>query len=190
MNTPTHIIAASAILSRNSAPAQNRAIIAGALIPDVSIYIMSVWALATGRMNEDLWTVTYWQDPWQTLGAITNSVPLAFALLALGLWRNWPVLSALAGALLIHAALDFPVHTHDAHRHFWPLSDWRFHAPLSYWDPNDHGMWGGLLDSAVLLTGCALLWARFQARWLRGLIIVLVGAALAYAAVIVWASLA
>ncbi len=181
MNTASHIIVASAALSRENAPSRNRAIIAGALIPDFSIYVMSVWALATGRMNEDLWQVTYWQEPWQILGAITNSVPLALLLLAIGLWRRWTVLSVLAGAMVIHAGLDFPVHADDAHRHFWPVSDWRFHSPLSYWDRDHYGFWGGLLDFTCMFAGIALLWHRFQARWVR----ILLGGLAALAALFV-----
>ena len=173
MNTVTHIIVASAALSRENTPARNRAVVAGALIPDFSIYIMSAWAIATGRMNEELWQVTYWQEPWQILGAITNSVPLALLLIAMGLWRKWPVLSVLAGAMLLHAGLDFPLHADDAHRHFWPISDWRFHSPISYWDPNYYGFWGGLLDFACLFGGLAILWLRFKTRWVRATVGVL-----------------
>ena len=165
MNTVTHIVVASAALSRENTRARNRAVIAGALIPDFSIYVMSVWAIATGRMNEELWKVTYWQEPWQILGAITNSVPLGVLLLAIGLWRNSAVLSALAGAMLIHAGLDVPLHADDAHRHFWPVTNWRFHSPVSYWDPDYHGVWGGLLDFACLFAGIGALWFRFKARW-------------------------
>jgi len=185
MNTPTHLIAASAVLARPGAQIRNRAIIAGALIPDLSIYLMSAWAILAGRMNEELWQVTYWQEPWQTLGAVTNSVPLAFAIFALGIWRRWPALQVFAGAMLIHAALDFPVHAEDAHRHFWPFSDWRFHSPVSYWDPQHHGLWGGLLDCGVLFAGIALLWARFTAVWVRGVLGALAALGLVYAGLII-----
>jgi hypothetical protein len=36
-------------------------------------------------------------------------------------------------------ALDFPVHVDDAHRHFFPLSNFRFRSAVSYWDPNHYG---------------------------------------------------
>lgn len=178
------MIAAAAILAKPNAQKRNWAIMAGALIPDISIYVMSAWAIATGRMNRELWEVTYWQDPWQTLGAITNSVPLALLVLALSLWRKWPWLTALAFALLIHAALDFPVHADDAHRHFWPISDWRFHSPVSYWDSDHHGFWGGLSDVSVLFAGIAILWARFKALWVRILLAALAILGIAYTAML------
>ena len=188
MNTVTHIIVSSAALSREQAPRRNWAVIAGALIPDFSIYVMSAWAIATGQMNEQLWQVTYWQEPWQILGAITNSVPLALLLLAIGLWRNSAVLSVLAGAMLIHAGLDFPLHADDAHRHFWPVTDWRFHSPVSYWDPDYHGFWGGLLDCAVLFAGIAVLWLRFSALWVRILLGAFAVMGVFYASMLIWFS--
>ena len=180
MNTLTHLIAASAMLARKDAPARNRAIIAGALIPDLSIYVMSVWAIAAGQMNETLWQVTYWQEPWQTLGALTNSVPLAIIMLGIGLWRRASWLWALAGAMLIHAALDLPLHADDAHRHFWPLTDWRYHSPISYWDKDHYGLWGGLLDCSVLFASIAALWMRFKARSVRLLLAALSALGIAY----------
>ena len=185
MNTVTHIVVASAALSRQNSPLRNRAVLAGALLPDLSIYVMSFWAIATGNMNAHLWQVTYWQEPWQMMGAITNSVPLAFLLLAAGIWKRWTPLIALAGALLIHAALDFPLHADDAHRHFWPLTDWRFHSPISYWDQDYHGLWGALFDCAVLFCSLVILWIRFQTRWVRAVIAVLALLGLLYAGLII-----
>ena len=55
-------------------------------------------------------------------------------------WRarlDWWSYSCI-GALL-HVAGDFPVHHDDAHRHFFPLSDWRFASPVSYWDSSHYG---------------------------------------------------
>lgn len=185
MNTPTHLIAASAVLSRPHRRLRNRAVLAGALIPDLFIYILSGWALLTGRMNEDLWQITYWQEPWQSLGAISNSVPLALAILGIGIWRKWAWLSLMAAAMLIHAALDFPLHADDAHRHFWPISDWRFHSPVSYWNPDHHGLWGGILDCAVLFAGLAILWLRFTAKWTRFLFAILAALGIVYLSLII-----
>ena len=123
MNTPTHVIAASAILARPDAKWRNRAVLAGALLPDLSIYVLVIWAAMTGGLDNSLWTETYWTEPWQTLGAISNSIPLALAVLGVAIWKRSSLFTVFAGALLIHAALDLPVHADDAHRHFWPVSD-------------------------------------------------------------------
>lgn len=186
MNTVTHMIVASATLSKTDSPIRNRWVIGGAILPDLSIYILSAWAVATGRMNETLWQVTYWQEPWQTLGAISNSVPLAILLLCVGLQRNWTPLTVMAGAMLIHAGLDLPLHADDAHRHFWPISDWRFHSTISYWDSDYHGLWGGLFDCACMFAGIAVLWLRFKALWVRILLLGLAALGAAFAGFIIF----
>ncbi len=172
MNTPTHILTAAALLSRNGQPAHNRAVLAGSLLPDASIYVLFAWArFIEGHDHHQIWRETYWQEPWQLLGAISNSF-VVWALLALIAYRlGWH--TALFGALaaLIHLSLDFPFHAGDAHRHFWPLTDWRFHSPLSYWDDRHHARWVGVAEIAIVAACIAVLWQRFRTRLVRGLLV-------------------
>ena len=167
MNTLTHVVAAAAVLARPDQPRRNRIVLFGALVPDLSIYVMCVWALATGNFDESLWSDIYWTEPWQTMGAVTNSVPLALLILSVGLVSKSVWLKVFAGALLIHAALDFPLHADDAHRHFWPVTDWRFKSPVSYWDPDHYGLLGQMFDSVVLFASLAVLWRKFDGRKVR-----------------------
>lgn len=60
--------------------------------------------------------------------------------------------------MLLHALEDVPLYHDDAHRHGWPLFDWRFASPISYWDPRYDGHIVGALEMLLVL--------------LRGLIIV------------------
>ncbi|MEL7491914.1 MAG: hypothetical protein AAGJ73_14450 [Pseudomonadota bacterium] len=169
MNTPTHLIAAFAVLARPQSPRRNLAVVAGALAPDVWIYVFFTWAqFFTAYSMEEIWRDVYWTQPWQFFGAISNSAPVALALAMIAAWRKSELLSAFAFALLIHAALDFPVHADDAHRHFWPLTDWRFISPVSYWDADHHGTLGALIEAAVFFAAAIVLWRRFPARWARG----------------------
>jgi len=116
---------------------------------------------------QEIWREVYWTEPWQTLGAISNSVPLAVLLLLVAFWRKWTILSVFSSALLVHALLDFPVHADDAHRHFWPLTDWRFFSPVSYWDPAHHGGVGSFIDGSIFFISAIVLWLRFPVRWVR-----------------------
>ena len=50
--------------------------------------------------------------------------------------------------MVLHSLLDLPVHNDDAHRHFFPLSNYRFISPISYWDPNHYG---GIVSVVELL---------------------------------------
>ena len=188
MNAPTHLMAAAAILARPNDRLRNLAVLFGALAPDLSIFVFYGWMKLGGEKSErEIWGEAYWTEPWQTLGAISNTVPLAAGLFVIALWARALWLRMFALALLIHAALDFPVHAEDAHRHFWPLSDWRFQSPVSYWDPAYNGALGVAAEAAVLFASGFVLWRRFEIICVR---IAVAATVLLYAAVGVYWSLA
>lgn len=171
MNTPAHLIAASALLGRNDSNQANRWVVAGALLPDIWIYGFFVWASAIqGLPGETIWSETYWTEPWQIIGAVLNSLPLATMIIILGAAFRQRWLLMLGLAVLVHIAMDLPLHGEDAHRHFWPVSDWRFESPVSYWNPGENGRWGILIEFAVVLSGSLVLWMRFPRNWLRVLL--------------------
>ncbi|MEL7543966.1 MAG: cobalamin biosynthesis protein CobQ [Pseudomonadota bacterium] len=186
MQTPTHLLVAAAVLAAPQAPRRNTALIAGALLPDLSIYVLFAWSKIARIPERQVWDVIYWQEPWQTLSALSNSVPLWGLVLAMGMlvarsWRTAGILIVVtAVAALLHLALDFPFHHDDAHKHFWPLTDWRFASPLSYWDPAHHGRSVAIAEVALAVGCVVVLWLRFASWRVRG---ILVGALTAYVAV-------
>ena len=168
MNTATHAVVAATLLARRRAPVRNVAVLAGALVADLSMFVFYGWAkLLTPMTEREIWTEAYWREPWQVLGAISNSVPLALAVLAIARWRGSVLSAVLAAAWLSHLALDFPVHATDAHRHFWPLTDWRFESPLSYWDSRYGAAYVGVAEVTLFLLCTVALWRRFDGRWTR-----------------------
>lgn len=181
MNTPTHVLVAAALLSRRPSPRENISILAGAIAPDLSIFILYVWArLVNGVSERTLWSETYWSEPWQTVSAISNSAPLYAALLAAGVVLKFRLLWLFAAAALLHIALDLPFHASDAHRHFWPFADFRFHSPLSYWDIDHYALFVAPLELAIGAAAIVVLWRRFASGWVRALLIL---SCVAYAAV-------
>ena len=90
------------------------------------------------------------------------------------------VICLFALSAVTHLLGDFPVHVSDAHPHFWPVSDWRFHSVVSYWDKNHYGSVFSLFEAALGILLSIILFKRYQARWVRGLTIL---AIIAYAAV-------
>ena len=183
MNTPTHLLIGAAILAKpsdrtalqdRSLPWRNWAVLAGALMPDLALLLMFAWMRGVEGVSEAaLWRDVYWQAGWQRVFAIGNSAPLYVLLLTVAwLARErlfGKVLGIFALAALIHLAFDLPFHHDDAHRHFWPLSDWRFHSPLSYWNPDQHGDIVGLIETILAVGLIALLWRRFRGnRWVAG----------------------
>ena len=175
MNTIAHMVIASAALARKDAPKRNWMVIGGAFIPDASMFVFFAWSRLQGWSGDETWNVQYWTEPWQTFGAASNSFVLFGALLAIAAWQRWNLWAVFAGAALLHIALDFPLHADDAHRHFWPLSDWRFVSPISYWDPSANGRIGAGIETAAVFIATIALWRRFEGLKTRGALAILLG---------------
>jgi hypothetical protein len=180
MNTPAHLIFGTAAFAKPDRPYVTTAAIAGALLPDLSLYLLVGWAmLIQGIDARIIFDELYFSPAWQGIFAVDNSIPLWGAVLALALWLRAPILMAFAGAGLLHVVFDLALHHDDARRHFWPLSDWVFQSPVSYWDGDHYGNIAGPLEIAVSLALCVVLWRRFRSILARALIVT---AALAEAA--------
>lgn len=171
MNTPTHLIINVAVLTRQGQVAVNLAVIAGALIPDLSIYVLFVWSKLAGIPEMTVWREIYWQEPWQTFGAISNSIPLYLTLIGIGFLIKKPIFWMFALSALLHLAFDFPFHADDAHRHFWPISDWRFHSPLSYWDSSKFGDIVSVVEMIAGAALCVVLWRRFDSKLIKAALV-------------------
>ncbi|MDJ0626870.1 MAG: cobalamin biosynthesis protein CobQ [Rhodobacter sp.] len=177
MNTPAHLIFGAAAFARPNQPRVTGAALAGALMPDLSLYLMvgtSIYLLGIEPMR--VFRELYYSDGWQQVFAIDNSFVLWGGLLALGIYHGHKVLVAFSGAAFLHLAFDFPLHNHDARMHFWPVSDWVFESPLSYWDRQYYANAIGPLEVGVSLILCVLLWIRFRKILMRGFVAVLAAA--------------
>jgi hypothetical protein len=165
LNTPTHLLVNVATLGRGSR-ATAWAAASGAVLPDLPIVVFyGVDKLWYRRPESEIWAHDYFVSAWQPVIDGLHSFPL-IAVAALVLWRvSWGRILCLS--LLLHSALDFPLHHDDAHRHLFPLSAWRFASPVSYWDPRHHGALGAFLELAALLTAAAVLMTRHRSWKLR-----------------------
>ena len=178
----------------------------GALLPDASLFVMWGQAKLAGVPESVIWTELYYSDFWQTVGAMTNSAPLFVLLAALGRGaggrlagarpedaradagaskpRLVPSIALAVGvAALLHVATDLPLHHDDGHPHFWPLSDWIYASPVSYWDPAHHGTAWSLIEAALAALLIVLLWRRSRAWWAKALLAL---AGLSYAGVVAY----
>jgi hypothetical protein len=176
MNSPTHSLLALALLSKRGRTRRNWAVFIGSILPDLAIYLWTPYQMfIKGESQRRIWDELYFEPPMQTLIALFNSIPIYAALAAFGFWaqktasgKTWGrVMLFFALAALIHMATDLPVHGHDAYRHFWPLSDWRFFSPLSYWEADHHAGWVSLIEAALALGAIFVLWRRFPKLWAR-----------------------
>ena len=197
MNTPAHLIIAAAAFARPSDKAVNSAALAGAIIPDLSLYVMAANELFIRNTDPGIvFGQMYFSEDWQRIFAVDNSVFLWAAVLIMGLALQktrasdlgdaakslasrtqlfpvpgkWNWIIVLGGAALLHLALDFPFHHDDGRAHFWPFSNWIFESPLSYWDPAHFGQIVGPLEGLLCLLLCVVLWRRFRGWPARSMI--------------------
>lgn len=144
------------------------AALAGGLAPDLSVMVMIGWERL---VNQRSWEMIFgydYRDPfWQGVFAVDNSIPL-WAGLALAAWAaRRRSLAIFAAAGLVHVLCDLPLHHEDARAQLFPVSDWVWRAPLSYWDPARHA--GIVAPLEALLAGlcAAALWRRFAGKGAR-----------------------
>ena len=163
---------ALALLSKQAHRKRNWAIFIGSIVPDIAIYIWAPYQrFVNGVGGEEMWRKLYFEPPMQNLIAYFNSIPIYVALAALGyfartqLWGK--LIMVFSFAALIHMATDLPVHGHDAYRHFWPISDWRFYSPFSYYEQDLHAGWVSLIEAVIAFTSIIVLWRRFPKLWVK-----------------------
>jgi len=173
MNTPAHSILNLAILGRQQPPLLTWPILLGSWAPDIAMFVFYGWAKLAGIPEVQIWRELYYTPVWQDVFAIGNSIPLVLLGLGFTIWQrrlNW---IAFFASMLLHHLADLPLHHDDAHRHFWPLSDFRFISPVSYWDRNHLGTYGALIETGLLVIASAYLLRRTRSRWSQGLIILI-----------------
>lgn len=150
-------------LPRRQGPSYTAAAVLGGILPDLPMVIFYlVHKIFLRSLEGEIWTHFYFLPAWQGLFDAFHSLPL-IAIVMIVSWRlgsrNALVLSA---AMALHVALDLPFHHDDAHRHFFPFSDWRFASPLSYWDPSHFGTSVFWVETAFVLIGAVILLRRHR----------------------------
>ncbi|MEM9715064.1 MAG: cobalamin biosynthesis protein CobQ [Pseudomonadota bacterium] len=171
MNTPAHLVIAAAAFGAPNKPKQTWAAILGGFAPDFSLYFLTIWArFVQGHSFNHIFDNLYFSDAWQRIFSVDNSFFVWGALLGLGLWLKRAWLWAFAAGGLLHVALDFPLHHDDGRAHFWPLSDWVFESPVSYWDPSAYGNIVGPIEAALIVGLCIWMWTQYQSAVARALL--------------------
>ena len=163
MNTPAHAVLNALIVARD--PSQNllTPAVIGAILPDVPMVFFYVYQrIWAARPEFQIWGQLYFHASWQAFFDIFNSLPLVAVGGLLAWWIGSQRLGVFCMSMALHAVSDFLVHHNDAHRHFFPLTDWRFQSPVSYWDPRHHGDIFLLGESIFTLVGAIILtyWYR------------------------------
>ena len=188
MNTQTHIIM-GAWLTGKKVPKLAWAGALGGILPDLPMYFIIAALKLSGHSLSDIFDKFYWQPWWQIANGFGHSFLLwgALCLVSSILYvRNakfstildkasrttW--VFALSISALIHSMIDFLCHRDDAHMHLWPLTEWRFRSPISYWDIIHYGFWFTLFEAALGLLIAIALFRRYQNKLLRAALGILV----------------
>jgi membrane-bound metal-dependent hydrolase YbcI (DUF457 family) len=165
VNTPTHALLGIALLARRGrGPGRLTPAVAGAVLPDAALFVLFAVATFVWRQPQAVtWSDTYFRPGWQHAVDALHSVPLLGLVLAASYapWgrpgaRRWARVAA--ASALLHAGADLLVHAEDAHHHLWPISDWQFVSPVSYWDPRHHGLVFAPLECAAALALLPVAW--------------------------------
>lgn len=167
MNTPAHLIFGAAAFGKPGRSGVTMAALIGAMLPDLSLYLLVAWELWKGTDAQVIFDQLYFSDAWMSIFSVDNSFILWGLLMGFALWRRVSWLVALCGGALLHIALDFPFHGEDARPHFWPLTNWKFESPISYWDPSHHGTLVGGVEIAICAALTIYVWRSFPELWVR-----------------------
>jgi hypothetical protein len=172
VNTPSHaILNLALLLPQPQAAAVLPMIVAGAVLPDIPMFTLYLWAKLRRIPARQLWTETYYLPFWQNWTDLFHSIPLAGLGLAMGLFSQSQLLALLFGSALLHSLLDLPVHHDDAHRHFFPLHGYRFISPLSYWDPRHYGYTVAFAEILLVLVATVYLFPHVESSFTKGVFV-------------------
>lgn len=161
MNTPAHLLIGTAVLGRGKGGRVIAAAFAGVLLPDLSLYVMAGTALFILQIPPQIvFDELYFSSVWKTVFAIDNSFLVWGVLLAIAWVRRSDWALALTGAALLHLCLDFPLHHDDGRPHFWPLSNWVFESPISYWDRTKGALWIAPIEAVAACIAAIVIWQQ------------------------------
>ncbi len=142
MNTPAHLLIGAALFGKRDNIRLLGGALLGGLLPDVSLYLLAGFSIFILNISPNVvFGELYFSDTWQTIFSIDNSFFVWGILLAIAIKSQSKFFIALTTSAVLHVVSDFALHHDDARAHLWPLSDWRFESPISYWDSNHHAFY-------------------------------------------------
>jgi len=184
VTTPAHAALSLIVLGRSERNALPVAL--GAVAPDAPMLVFYLWErLVRGVSEGRIWSERYFDPGWQVVFDIPSSIPLlalALCILLVLLGRRstgrFPAAGVAAtprparltaatlfvASMILHALGDLPLHREDAHRHFFPVSDWRFTSPVSYWDPDHYGGYAAVGEVVLVLAVSVFLFRTYRGR--------------------------
>ncbi len=174
MNTQAHLIIGAAAFAKPNQRKVNIAALVGSLAPDISLYVLAIYYLFIMDVPPGIvFGEMYFSNQWQSIFSVDNSFFVWGIIIGIGTYLKNSIIKIFGLAGFLHLVLDFPLHHDDGRAHFWPVSDWVFSSPVSYWDPGHFGNVVGPLEAVLCLVLCVILVIRFRTFRARSGIILL-----------------
>lgn len=166
MNTPAHAVLNLFALERGERAKLGAWIVAGAVAPDVPGGLFYAYQhFVLGRESEAIYPAVYGLPQWQLVLAPSHSVLVVALVILAARWRGHEGWSAFGWSAMLHLVADAVTHVADAHPHLWPLTDWRLHSPVSYWDRSHHAALFVPLELVAVVAASVAGWRRSERRW-------------------------
>lgn len=157
MRTPSHFLITVALANhyQGQGKIHQTALLLGSVMPDLPLLLLSgtrafYLLFSEGRpitnIHSFMFDELYFNNPWWMSAHNLFHAPIllltglaltyqARAAKGLRFWLFW----FFAGCLL-HTLLDIPTHATDGPLLLFPFNwEWRFHSPVSYWEPDSFG---------------------------------------------------
>lgn len=172
MHLPSHALVNLTALDQWTTPELRPYVLLGAVAPDLPVLAFYfVCRFVLGLSDETIWQDVYYEDRWFNVFATFHSLPVTLAVCGLGLALQIPWLTLLAASMVLHNLADFPLHAKDAHRHFYPLSNYRFKSPVSYWNPRFWGRVAAAGEVLILVACSAYMYPRLVNWWAKAAVL-------------------
>jgi hypothetical protein len=198
MFTQTHLLLNACLLTRKGMRRRNVAVVAGALFPDTDVALMFIVERVRNTPGCEIFHFRYLEEPWTSVQMVVNSFPLYLSIAAIGMllvrmgtgsdqdqrahWNadrmSWAadlgmLMAVFSTSALIHISIDFLLHHEDARNQFWPLANWVFRSPVSYWDPKNFGHRFVKFEILLGVMLSTIIWRRYRKRSIQAIIAVL-----------------
>ncbi|MPY88047.1 MAG: hypothetical protein GEU99_09005 [Luteitalea sp.] len=141
MNTPAHGILNLLVLPRRGEADAVVSVAIGAVLPDLPMVVFYAWERLRAVPEGTIWGTDYYHAGWQAVFDDVHSLPVLALAWVLARLRQSRWSAMLLVSMMLHAVADLPLHREDAHRHFFPFSDWQLVSPVSYWHPAYGALW-------------------------------------------------
>lgn len=171
MNTPTHLFIHLWIkkyLKNTHKKEISQGFIWWSFAPDIGLYLVVFWYIIYAKyfLGQDwseyfpyMFDTLYFHHPFWIFcynllhSALLVSIFFSISILIYKKYsqRLWFFLLWFFGACMLHIFLDFPLHHDDGPMLFYPLSDYRFMSPVSYWDSKHYGNYFAIFELFLLI---------------------------------------